>query len=273
MAPKMHRQISQGHDCRHIHGETRCAAAAWDKAARLWRIASGGRMKRVRLEQTALFRLLGPKSERVRPLLRTARFETGETLYFEGGAADCLYAVKSGEVRTLKDHAGGRSIELERCGAGDLFGLAALTGASRHGESAQGLVAGEVWRLPRRAVHTLLEEDPAIARGLLAIVAERLEHAHDRLCSFAGDAVPARLARALLAAQPGERIATTRRALGESAGTTVETAIRVLRRFERAGWVEGGVGWLRVLDRDALEGVASGSVSREPGREQRAALD
>jgi CRP/FNR family transcriptional regulator len=176
--------------------------------------------------------------------------------------------VKSGEVRTLKDHPSGRSIELERCVPGDLLGLAALTGAPRHGESAQGVKAGEVWRLPSRVVRNLLEEDPAIARTLLCIVAERLQHAHDRLCSFAGDAVPARLARALLAAQDGERIETTRRVLGDSAGTSVETAIRVLRRFERAGWIEGGVGWLRVLDRAALEGVASGKSLPEldPGR-------
>jgi CRP-like cAMP-binding protein len=223
-------------------------------------------MKRVSFEQTALFGLLGPRSDRLRPLLRTASFESGEHLYFEGAPAECLFVVRSGELRTLKDHPSGRSIELERCLPGDLCGIAALSGAPRHGESAQGVAAGEVWRLPRRAVHALLDEDPAIARALLSLVAERLQHAHDRLCSFAGDAVPARLARALLAEGNGERIETTRRALGESAGTTVETAIRVLRRFERAGWIEGGVGWLRVLDRDALEGVASGAsggASRE----------
>jgi CRP-like cAMP-binding protein len=229
----------------------------------VWRIVSEGGVKRLAFEQATLFRLLGPKSERLRPLLRSSRFDAGQVLYLEGGPAECLFAVKSGEVRTLRDHSSGRAIELERCIPGDLFGLAALTGAPHHGESAQGLVAGEIWRLPRRAVHSLIDQDPAIARALLSIVAERLEHAHDRLCSFAGDAVPARLARALLVAGTGERIATTRRALGESAGTTVETTIRVLRRFERAGWIEGGIGWLRVLDRPALEGVAS---STAPGR-------
>ena len=44
-------------------------------------------------------------------------------------------------------------------------------------------------------------------------------------------------------------------------GTTVETAIRVLRRFERSGWIEGGVGWIRILDREALQSVASGDAS------------
>ena len=215
-------------------------------------------MKEVPFEQTTLSRLLGARIETLRPALRIARFEAGQTLYCEGTPSDCLFAVKSGEIRTLKSHPSGRSIELERCTAGDLFGLSALLGAPRHAETAQGITSGEIWRLPRRALQALLDQDPAIARALLRIVAERLQHAHDRLCSFMGDAVPARLARVLLGAPPGERIQTTRRALGESAGTTVETAIRVLRRFEREGWIEAGVGWMTVRDRAALEEVASG---------------
>jgi hypothetical protein len=38
----------------------------------------------------------------------------------------------------------------------------------------------------------------------------------------------------------------------------VETAIRVLRRFDRSGWIEGGVGSVRILDRKALERVSRG---------------
>jgi CRP-like cAMP-binding protein len=73
------------------------------------------------------------------------------------------------------------------------------------------------------------------------------------------------MARSLLESDDGNRIETTRRILGESAGTTVETAIRVLRRFEQKGWLEGGVGWVRVLDRGALETIARGGESEREG--------
>jgi CRP/FNR family transcriptional regulator len=211
------------------------------------------------LEQTALFRLLGPaRMPRIRPHVRTTRFREGEYLYYEGAPAEYLYALASGELRTSKSHAAGRVIELERLHPGDLFGLAALSPSGSHAESAQGVGPGEAWRVPRRVVQSVLAEDPAIARGLLAIVAERLQQAHDRLCSFASDSVTARMARVLLETPNGERLETKRRILGEAAGTTVETAIRVLRSFERAGWIEGGVGWVRLLDRGALERVARG---------------
>jgi hypothetical protein len=51
----------------------------------------------------------------------------------------------------------------------------------------------------------------------------------------------------------------TRRALAEVAGTTVETAIRVLRQFERDGMIRGEVGRVQVLDEPALRRVAGGA--------------
>ncbi len=219
-------------------------------------------MIRVPLEQTALARALGPaRIARLRPHVRQLPVVEGTYVYFEGEPAAYLYAVRSGAVRTLKSHPGGRVITLEQLNPGDLFGLAALVGGARYTESAQALGHGEVTRVPRRAVVMMLEDDPALTRALLAIVADRLQHAHDRLCSFASDSVTARMARALLEADDGGRIETTRRILGESAGTTVETAIRVLRRFEQKGWLEGGVGWVRVKDHGALEKIARGGDS------------
>jgi CRP-like cAMP-binding protein len=48
----------------------------------------------------------------------------------------------------------------------------------------------------------------------------------------------------------------TRRALAEAAGTSVETAIRVLRRFHREGIIRGAVGHVSVLDLPALRRIA-----------------
>ena len=64
------------------------------------------------------------------------------------------------------------------------------------------------------------------------------------------------MSRALLEASCDGDAHVTRRALAEAAGTTVETAIRVLRRFERDGVLQGRVGLVRVLDRAALERLA-----------------
>jgi CRP/FNR family transcriptional regulator len=51
----------------------------------------------------------------------------------------------------------------------------------------------------------------------------------------------------------------TRRQLAEAAGTTVETAIRVLRRLEREGLVRSESGRIEVLDAGALQRLAGTS--------------
>ncbi len=115
----------------------------------------------------------------------------------------------------------------------------------------------------QKAVAAALRERPAAGRALLGIVARRLQTAHDRLCSFVTDSVTERLARTLLEEAKGNRIELTRRILGESAGTTVETTIRILRGFEREAWIEGGVGWIRILNRNALEAAAQGEKPQD----------
>jgi CRP-like cAMP-binding protein len=75
--------------------------------------------------------------------------------------------------------------------------------------------------------------------------------------SFARDPAPCRLAQALLRATRDGVARVTRRDLAEAAGTTVETAIRVLRSFEREDLVQGEVGRVMVLDEAALRKIAS----------------
>ncbi len=215
-------------------------------------------MAGIRLEEAELFNALSPKClERAAAGLGLRRFAAGEHLYLETQPADHLWIVRSGEVRTIKANANGRVTTLEHLRPGSIFGVAALLDEGAYPDSAQGIVAGEAWMASRRLLRDLLRDEPGMALEILGIVAVRLRSAHDRLCDFANKSVPARLARVMLDAARGDRLETTRKALGESAGTTVETAIRVLRSFEKAGWIEGGVGWVRILDREALERVSS----------------
>lgn len=218
-------------------------------------------MKRVPFEETGLFRAFDSgRLDRMRPYVLNRDYAEGEYLYYVAEPAEYLWAVASGEVRTLRGSTNGRITTLELLHPGDLFGMAAMTEGARYAESAQGVVPGEAWFVPRRAILSVIDGDPSIGRALLSVVAGRLQTAHDRLCSFAHDSVTERMARTLLDAWDGHRIEMTRRILGESAGTTVETAIRVLRRFERAGWIEGGVGWIRIKDRGALVRIARGDA-------------
>jgi len=115
---------------------------------------------------------------------------------------------------------------------------------------------GIAWCLSRRALMKLVAEVPAAAIEILVVTSHRLHGAHERLRSFAHDPARTRLAQALLRVTHEGEAQVTRRALAEAAGTTVETAIRVLRRFEQEGVIAGGVGRVNVIDAPGLEKIA-----------------
>ena len=213
--------------------------------------------REVALEQAELFRALAPEAlSRVRPHLRERAFYRQRVLFREGEPAAHLWVVRRGAVRLYHASSSGRPTTLESLGPGEIFGALSALEDDRYTVSAEAVEEGFAWCLPREVLQRLLAEDPRIGVEMLRVVASRLRNAQRQLLSFANDRAPARLARALLRALRDGAACVTRRDLAEAAGTTVETAIRVLRRFEREGIVRGEVGRLEVLDEDALRARA-----------------
>jgi CRP/FNR family transcriptional regulator len=219
------------------------------------REAGAGGAAEVTLESAEFFRRLSREGlERLRTVLRERRLPRQRTVFREGQPAEFLWVLRRGQVRLGKTSPNGRVITLEVVGAGEMFG--ALP-AEVYPATAEAVIDSVAWCVPRRVVAGLVAERPELGLEILGVVSKRLREAHERLRSFAHDPVPTRLARALLDAADGGDARVTRRALAEAAGTTVETAIRVLRRFEREGLIRGEVGLLHVVDAGALRRVAA----------------
>jgi CRP/FNR family transcriptional regulator len=202
------------------------------------------------LRDVELFRVLSPERLRdLRPRLREKSFRRQAVLYFEGSPAEGLWIVRSGQVRLYKSSAGGRLTTLDVLAKGEAFGMLSALDSDVHLTSAEAVTDGSAWWLPRASFLRLLEQEPKLVGEILRILSRRLREAQDRLRSLAQDPAPARLALALLRAADASGVARiTRRALAEEAGTSVETAIRVLRRFECDGLVRGSVGCIHVVD-------------------------
>lgn len=212
----------------------------------------------IAIENAELFRALTREQlARIRGQLRERRFARQRRLFFEGEPAESLWLLRRGQVRLYKASASGRVTTLETLGPGQIFGAISALDQETYPASAEAVTGGAAWCLPRSTLLRLLAEQPLLGVEVLRIVSSRLHEAHERLRSFAHDPAPARLARALLEATRGGEAHITRRALAEAAGTTVETAIRVMRRFEREGLLRGEVGLLHVVDPAALRRLAN----------------
>jgi CRP/FNR family transcriptional regulator len=209
------------------------------------------------IEQAEFFRALQPEQfARVKPLVREKVFERQRVIYFEGAPAERLWVVRQGEVRLYKSSSNGQITTLDVLGPGEVFGAVSAIERDAYSASAETVTGGSAWWLGREVFLRLLNDDPRLAREILRIVSRRLQDAHDRLRSLAHDPAPTRVALALLRAANGSDARVTRRALAEAAGTSVETAIRIVRRFEVACIVQGSVGRVKILDKAALQKIA-----------------
>lgn len=210
-----------------------------------------------RIEEAEFFRSLAPQRlEQVRLQVRERRYPARKVLFREGEPAEFLWALRTGEVRILRTTSDGRVMALETIQPGEIFGAVAALEGNAYPATAETTVESAVWRLPRVALLGLLRSEPHLTREILGIVARRLRGAHTRLRSLAYDPADVRLAQALLRSAHGDEAHVTRRELAEAAGTTIETAIRVLRRFEQAGLVKGEVHHVHILDTTGLQAVA-----------------
>jgi CRP-like cAMP-binding protein len=184
------------------------------------------------------------------------QIERGRAIYFAGDSADHFWWVIRGAVRLYKSSQDGNITTIEVLGPGEVFGAVSALDGDAYPVSAEGVSDGVAWSLPRSHFVNLLNSDPAIARSILEIITRRLHNAQERVRSFAQDAAPRRLAQALLRVTRDGEADVTRRDLAEDAGTTVETAIRVLRKFQSEGILQSSVGHIEICDAAALERLA-----------------
>jgi CRP-like cAMP-binding protein len=186
--------------------------------------------------------------------------EKGHVLFQEGEPSEAVFVVRSGRVRIQHLHKDGTVRIVCMLGPGDTFCCLPAMDGGKYPAGAVAADRSHLYRLPGPLFRRLMEREPGFANRTVQHFCSRLRMASCESCWKSQDA-PARLAGKILcmAMKFGDDIPLTRRELGELAGTTVETAIRTIKDFERAGWVQLGRAHLRVLDRASLAERSDGA--------------
>lgn len=197
---------------------------------------------------------------------RHERIHARDFVFMEGDAARLLYIVRAGRVKILKHSRAGKDVVLELLGPGEVFGACAVLERRPYPATAQAMEVTEVVGIPGDAVLPLLDRYPSIMRELALMIGRRLRTAHEAVRSLSLEPVEVRLAAVLLrlAAREGRPAKEgiklpyhlTRQSLGEMAGTTVESTIRVVSRWIKCGLVSDDAGCLVLRDQEALRKLA-----------------
>jgi len=189
-------------------------------------------------------------------------FKKGEYIFWEGDPSDWLYVVAEGKVRIIKHSISGKDIILEIIPRGEIFGGVAVLDKRPYPASAQAMEDSRIIKLSRANLFRILDNYPAVALDTAIYMGKRLRDAHEMMRRLAAERVEKRIAAILLrlAERIGIResggirldINLTRLDLAEMAGTTVETAIRVMSKFGKEGLITPHTKRIVIIDKERL---------------------
>lgn len=223
------------------------------------------------LGRVPFFASLSPEElAQVNTLFREKGFEPGEVIYYAGDEAARLYVVASGKVKLVSHTLAGRDVLLDLLTPGEFFGSLSTLGEAVYADTAQAQTAVCVLGIGAEAFRSILDSSPAVALRVLDVMAGRLREAQERIRQLSAHSVERRLAYTLLklAEKFGQlkemglliQVPLSRDDLAEMAGTTTETASRVMSQFQKGGLIHSGRGWVAVTDQEGLEAAAAEEI-------------
>lgn len=183
----------------------------------------------------------------------------GTTLFEEQSPCQGFPLVLEGEVRVARGSAQGRTLELYRVGPGELCVVSASCLFGQHLLSAHGETTANTRLavLPPAAFDACCAHEP-FRRFVFGVFADRLADLMSLAEAVAFQRLDQRLAAALLG--HGEVLLTSHQALADELGTVREMVTRLLRRFERSGWLVLGRERIELRDASALRRLAAGEA-------------
>jgi len=167
-------------------------------------------------------------------------FSRNAEIYGQGEAADYIYRVVTGAVRTYKVLADGRRQVGGFYLPGDMFGVEP---GDEHTFSAEAIAASKVLVMKQSAVLALAERDSEVARQLWTLTGRELGRVQDHILLLIKSAQE-RVAAFLL--EMAERVSSgnavdlpmSRQDIADYLGLTIETVSRTLTHLESAATIE-----------------------------------
>jgi CRP/FNR family nitrogen fixation transcriptional regulator len=165
-------------------------------------------------------------------------YKKGTEIYGEKEPADYVYQVKIGAVRSYKLLSDGRRQIGAFHLASDIFGL---ENGGEHRFTAEAIVETTVRLIKRRSLELVADNDAVVARNLLSMTTNNLQHAEDHMLLLGRKTSLERVAAFLtemdrrLTAAGVMALPMSRRDIADYLGLTLETVSRALSRLHELG--------------------------------------
>ncbi len=185
-------------------------------------------------------------------------YAKGEVIFHEGRPSDSVWLTIEGRVHLLHHQAEGRVQATCVMTPGETFCCLPALDQGVYPATAVAATKARVLQVPHHLFQEIIKSSPGLLQKTLCVFTGRLRQVEAKGCMI-HDPVERRVAQALLALRKkfGDSIPLTRQEIAELAGTTVETAIRTISRFQQEGWVRSSRGKVQLLQPDSLGRLSS----------------
>jgi CRP/FNR family transcriptional regulator len=211
------------------------------------------------LKKSVLFgSLTGKERQKMAALSHERMFDRGETIFEEGHPSDSVWLGMEGRVHLLHHLSDGRIQTTCVMSPGETFCCLPALDRGAYPATAVAATRVKVLQIPSGLFHEIIGKNPTMLKETLCVFGGRLRQVEAKGCML-HDPVECRIAQALLALQKkfGETIPLTKQEVADLVGTTVETAIRTISRFQKEGWVRSLRGKIQILNAEQLSRISS----------------
>jgi len=214
------------------------------------------------LANTLFRNLSGDQFARFTCIFRPAHYRRNQILFFEGGAADHLFALSAGLVKMVKPLENGKQRITRVIFPGDLFGLEALN-ETKYPLSAVVLQDSEICAAPCKDFFTFLRANPDISLDMIRFLLGEIAEIRSRMTTMSFKNAGARVATFLFSLISPDAMETaksysltlslTSQEIGEVLELSSETVSRAWNLLRREGLIEKRGRRLVIQDVQALE--------------------
>lgn len=191
--------------------------------------------------------------------------DRGETIWLAGAPSEFCAVVPIGFVKMTRSTPSGQEVAVDLLGPGQAYGILVALEGKPFPLSAIAVTSCWYLKLPTRVLQEIYEKRPALKDRIVRSLSPRQMRAHSMMARLSAGSAEERIAAVLLILSEsfgivkGSRVRITvpltRQVIGEMAGTTVETTIRVMSRWQKDGVLRTEHQVLTISDASKVEKI------------------
>ncbi|WP_445664712.1 Crp/Fnr family transcriptional regulator [Fodinibius sp. AD559] len=216
-----------------------------------------------KLEMVPFFRDLNDEDLRtVNEKFTAKHYSEGETIYRQGERATMLRVVVAGNIKLVSHTMDGTDVLLDMLKPGEFFGSPTAKSGDVYVETAQTQTNACILSIRLADFRKIMDTYPTVSVSVLDITTDKLNDSRERIRYLSTLPVKKRIAHILvmLANKFGEKdkrglliqLPLSRKDLADMAGTSSETASRIMSQFQQDDLITSGRQWVAINDKPEL---------------------